>query len=107
MFKFIGRTIGFFLLAAGFVALIADGARAVANGQFSATPLVVSVVQVFPNQASGWLQAAERQLPPMLWQWIAQPLLALPSFVVLGLLGLGLLYLARPRRARIGHAPRP
>ena len=104
--RLIGRVIGFLLVALGFVALVLDGTRAVAEGAFSAMPLGGLGHQLFKERFLLLQPGVERHLHPALWQWVLQPLLELPAFPVLGLLGFLLLYLARPPAPRIGYAPR-
>ena len=104
--RLIGRIIGFLLLAAGFVALVLDGTRAIAEGRFSPMPLGGLGHQLFKERFLLLQPGVERHLHPALWQYVIQPLLELPAFPLLGLLGLLLLFLSRPKAPGIGHAPR-
>lgn len=49
MFRFLARLIGLVLVAAGFVGIVIDGTRSVANGVLSFTPLGELAYELFPT----------------------------------------------------------
>jgi hypothetical protein len=97
------RLIGFLLLTGGFILLVYDGARSVADNALQWTRL-----GDFWNDIHQSSQQAVRlsieQSAPWLWTNVVKMLLAQPTFAVLGLLGLALLLLFRPRKRLIGYA---
>ena len=53
MFRFLARLIGLVLVAAGFVGIVIDGTRSVANGVLSFTPLGELAYELFPASVLG------------------------------------------------------
>ena len=97
------RLIGLLLLAGGFIFMVYDGARFVADqslrftrfGQFW-NDIHQSSQQVFRT----WVES----VAPWLWANIARLILDQPVFAVLGLLGILLMLLFRPRKPLIGYS---
>jgi hypothetical protein len=105
MIRFIFRFLGFWILAAGFIFFVYDGARWLANNRLDVT----SVGQVWANihQESLLLlqPAVERHVAPWLWQSALQPyILEQPAWLVLGILGMLLMLIGRKKRRLIGYA---
>jgi len=96
------RLIGLLLLAGGFVFMVYDGARWVADqnlkftrfGQFW-NDIHQSSQQVFRT----WIE----NKAPWLWTSVVKAVLEQPVFVVLGVLGILLMLLFRPRKPPIGY----
>jgi len=96
------RLIGLLLLAGGFVFMVYDGARWVADqnlkftrfGQFW-NDIHQSSQQVFRM----WIE----NKAPWLWTSVVKAILEQPVFVVLGVLGILLMLLFRPRKPPIGY----
>ena len=99
MIRFLLRFTGFWLLAAGFVALIVDGTRSIAAGEIMLTPLGSTAIWLFPAKFPILQPAVERHLHPWLWDPLLVSLLLTPTFLALGGLGL-LLFAAGLRRRR-------
>jgi len=103
MIRGIFRLFGLLLLAGGFVFMVYDGARWVADqtlrftrfGQFW-NDIHQSSQQAFRS----WVEAHA----PWLWSSIVKMVLDQPVFVVMGLLGIVLMLLFRPRRPLIGYS---
>lgn len=104
MIRFMLRLIGFLVLAAGFVALIVDGTRSIASGALTVTdaatswaaasPETLEKTKAFVGQSG---DGGEASLATVLAQ---------PTFLVLGVIGLVLMLIGRRRRrARVGAAP--
>jgi hypothetical protein len=97
------RLIGLLLLAGGFIFMVYDGARFVADqtlrftqfGQFW-NDIHQSSQQVFRT----WVEGAS----PWLWNSVVKVLLDQPVFAVLGVAGILLMILFRPRKPLIGYA---
>ena len=106
MVRFLFRLVGTLLLAGGFVALVYDGARSVANNGLRVTPLSEVLFTLFKDKA-GALQSTVESVAPWLWQVLVMPLTLAPASV-LGLgLGAFLLWLGQPARERIGFLSGP
>jgi hypothetical protein len=83
MIRVFFRLIGLLLLAGGFVFLVYDGARSIAD------------------------QAVRTQMEtsaPWLWDHVVKVLLNQPAFAVLAVVGILLMLLFRPRRPLIGYS---
>jgi hypothetical protein len=97
------RLLGLLLLAGGFIFMVYDGARWVADqslrftrfGQFW-NDINQSSQQAFRNWVEG--------LAPWLWNDIAKVVLDQPVFAVLGVVGILLMLLFRPRKPLIGYS---
>ena len=105
MFRFLCRLLGFVLLAGGFVALVYDGARSIANNGLRITPLSELLFTLFKDRASA-LQGTVEGVAPWLWNLLVLPLTLAPASL-LGLgLGAALLWLGQPAREAIGFLTR-
>ena len=97
------RLIGLVLLAVGFIFLVYDGARYVADqslrftqfGQFW-NDIHQSSQQAFRVWVDGFA--------PWLWNDVVRIILDQPVFAVLGIAGILLMLLFRPRKPLIGYA---
>lgn len=98
MIRFLARVLGFLLVAAGFVGLVVDGTRSIANGAVSFTPLG-EVARLFP----GIEPFVTRHLHPVLWDPVFLNLFLLPASLLAVALGALLLWLGRRPAELIGH----
>jgi hypothetical protein len=97
------RLIGLLFLAGGFIFMVYDGARFVADqtlrftrfGQFW-NDIHQSSQQVFRTWVEG--------ISPWLWSSVVKVLLDQPVFAVLGVAGILLMILFRPRKPLIGYS---
>ncbi len=96
MFRFLFRFTGFWLLAGGFVALIVDGTRSIAASGLLLTSVSDAWYAIAPSSLER-AEAAGHSGWPTLWDTVAAPLLGLPAFFILALLGVVLLALGRVR----------
>jgi hypothetical protein len=94
------------LLAGAFAAAVIDGARSIAADQLSLTPLGVTAYWAFPNKFPLLQPFIERQIHPLLWDPVLLNILKLPTWLIFGAIGAGLLYLTRKRPPPIGHSNR-
>lgn len=104
--RFILRLIGLALLAGAFAAGVIDGARSIAASHLVLTPLGSTLYWAFPNKMPLLQPFIERQIHPLLWNPVLYDILLAPNWAVLGLVGLGLLYLLRKRPPPIGYSDR-
>jgi hypothetical protein len=97
------RLIGLLLLAGGFIFLVYDGARSIADQAVRLTKLGEFWNDI--HQASQ--QAVRTQLEasaPWLWDHAVKLILNQPAFAVLAVVGILLMVLFRPRRPLIGYS---
>ena len=97
------RLVGLLLLAGGFIFMVYDGARWVADQSLKFTRF-----GQFWNDMNQASQAAFRawveSKAPWLWTGIVKVVLDQPFFAVLGVLGIVLMILFRPRKPLIGYS---
>jgi hypothetical protein len=97
---------GYLAVAAGFVALVIDGARAIADSALRFTPLG-DVLQALLQERFRLIQPAiERNIHPWLWDPLALTLLKAPAAGAALLVGFLLLWLGRRPPATIGIVTR-
>ena len=103
MIRVFFRLIGLLLLAGGFIFMVYDGARWVADQTLRFTRF-----GQFWNDIHQSSQAAFRVWveghSPWLWNSVIKLLLDQPVFAVLGITGIVLMLLFRPRKPLIGYA---
>ncbi len=105
MFRLAVRFIGLLILAGAFAALIVDGTRSVAAGTLAPMPLGRMIAALAPD-AFVKLHASIESHAPILWDPVLVTVLLLPTWVVLGALGLVLLALTRRPAPKIGYSRR-
>ena len=97
------RLVGLLLLAGGFIFMVYDGARWVADQTLRFTRL-----GQFWNDIHQSSQQAFRTLvesaAPWLWSSVVKVVLDQPVFAVMGVLGIVLMLLFRPRKPLIGYS---
>lgn len=106
MFRFLSRFLGLVILAAGFVCLVYDGARSIANNGLRITTVSELPVTLLKDRA-GTVQTAIEGVAPWLWQILVLPLTLAPAALVGLVLGAMLLWLGQPARQPIGFLSRP
>jgi hypothetical protein len=104
MLRFLARALGLVLIAAGFVGLVIDGTRSIANGGVMFAPLGEVAHRVFGERYLLLQPAIERHVHPLLWDPVVLNLTLLPGSVVGFLLGVILLWLGQKRPEPIGFA---
>jgi hypothetical protein len=106
MLRFLVRFAGLLLLAGGFAALIVDGTRSIAAGSIQQSLLGQTIQYIAPAKFD-LIEPAVRRLHPLLWDPVLTHLFQVPTWGILALCGLVLLYLARPSAPKIGFSSRP
>ncbi len=106
MLRFLARLLGLLLMAGGFVALVYDGARSIANNAPRVTSVADVIAALFKDKASA-LQTGVEGAAPWLWHLLGLPLTLAPACLVGLVLGAILLWLGQPRREPIGFLTRP
>ena len=97
------RLVGLLLLAGGFVFMVYDGARFVADNTLRFTRFGQfwnDVHQSSQQSFHAWLE----RTAPWLWTTIVRVILDQPAFAVMGVLGILLMLLFRPRKPLIGYS---
>ena len=97
------RLIGLLLLAGGFIFMVYDGARFVADQSLRFTRFGQFWNDVHQSSQQAFRTWVESHAP-WLWSSIVRMVLDQPVFVVMGLLGIVLMLLFRPRRPLIGYS---
>lgn len=106
MIRFLCRFLGLLLLAAGFVGIVYDGARSIANNAVLVTSVSDIAALLFKDRAAS-LQAMAEGGQPMLWKMLGLPFTLSPAAPIALVLGLVLLWLGQPSRTGIGTGFRP
>ena len=96
------RLIGLLLLAGGFIFLVYDGARSIADQTLRLTRLGDFWNDI--NQASqASFQHAVEGISTTLWSGVVKVILNQPTWAVLGLVGIILMLAFRPAKPLIGY----
>jgi hypothetical protein len=97
------RLVGLLLLAGAFVFLVYDGARSIADQAVRLTPLGEFWNDIHQSSQQAF-RAMVEGVAPWLWTDVAKVILNQPAWAVMGVLGLLLLLIFRPRKPLIGYA---
>ena len=99
------RLLGLVCLAAALAALIVDGTASVASSKVALHPLGDTLSKLSP-EGFDHLHAFVVAKAPALWDPVLGSVFLLPTWVVLGVLGLALLALTRKPRPPVGYSRR-
>jgi len=97
------RLVGLLLLAGGFIFMVYDGARWVADQTLRFTrfdDFWNNIHQSSLQALRVWLEATA----PWVWTNVVKLILSQPVFAVMGVLGILLMLLFRPRKPLIGYS---
>jgi hypothetical protein len=104
MIRSLSRLVGVVLLAAGFILLISDGAKSIADNRLA----IYKLGQLWNDIHSTSLPALQALLAQYVPVWVWDPgivaVLDQPAWLVLGILGIVLVLLGRRKRPLIGYA---
>jgi len=98
--------LGYVLVAGGFVTLLTDGARSIADSVLRFTPLGETMLTLVGERLRLLQPAVERNLHPMLWDPVLVHVLQAPTALAGLLLGFFLLWLGAAPRPEIGIVTR-
>ncbi len=101
--KFLARSLGLLLVAAGFIGLVIDGTRSIVNHAISFAPLGGVVNFLVPGGVSGLQARVAVPSYPWLWDPIFTNLLQVPASLAGFLLGALLLWLGQKPLEPIGY----
>ena len=107
MIRFLVRVVALVALAGAFAALVVDGTRSIAAGALLLTSFGSTFVTLFPKQFAMIEPAVEKHINPLLWNPVLVDVFLLPTWAVLAIFALLLMWLARRRPAKIGYTSRP
>ncbi|CAM5193735.1 hypothetical protein ARD30_06530 [Bosea thiooxidans] len=104
--RFLLRLVGYLLVATGFVMVVLDGARSIANSGLRFTALGEVLASALQERYGLLQPAIERNIHPLLWDPVLLTLLQAPAAFAALLLGFALLWLGRRPEPRIGIVTR-
>lgn len=104
--RFLLRLIGFLLLAAGFVGIVIDGTRSIANAGLEFTTIGQMVQLAYGAKFAG-LQSSVESVHPFLWDPVLRNTFVLPAGIVAFVLGAILLWLGRKPEEPVGYLAGP
>src|SRR5262249_20187517 len=104
MIRFLIRAIGFFILAAAFVAVLYDGTKTIAAGDITITSAEQLWMQVFPTGPQTFQAFIARNAPEWASASVLGPVLRAPAALVLAVIGALLMLIGRKRKPLIGYA---
>jgi hypothetical protein len=97
------RLVGLLLLAGGFIFLVYDGARWVADQNLRFTRFGEFWNDIHQSSQQAFRTMVEGAVP-WLWTSVIKHILDQPVFAVMGLIGVLLMLLFRPRKPLIGYS---
>jgi hypothetical protein len=97
------RLVGLLLLAGGFILMVYDGARWVADQTLRFTRVGQFWNDIHQSSQRAF-QAWVESTVPWLWTSVVKVILEQPVFAVMGVLGILLMLLFRPRKPLIGYS---
>ncbi|UZF92078.1 hypothetical protein [Bosea sp. NBC_00550] len=104
--RFLLRLVGYLCIAAGFVVLVIDGARSIANSALRFTAVSETLTAVIHERYALIQPAIERNIHPLLWDPILLSVMRAPTALAALLLGFALLWLGRQPEPQIGIVTR-
>jgi hypothetical protein len=97
------RLVGLLLLAGGFIFLVYDGARSIADQTLRLTRLSEFWDDIHQTSQLAFRTMVEGA-SPWLWNSVVKIILGQPAWAVMGILGILLMLLFRPRKPLIGYS---
>jgi hypothetical protein len=105
MIRFVFRFLGLLLLALGFIFLVYDGTKSIADQNLYISTVGATWANVHQSSLSALQPAVERLAGPWFWQAVVQRyLLDQPASLVLAVLAAVLILLGRKKKPLIGYA---
>lgn len=106
MLRFLLRLLGYLCVAAGFVGLVLDGARSIANSTLLFTPLGETLTIMLRERYALIQPMVERNIHPLLWDPVLLNLMKAPAALVAFVIGFFLLWLGAKPKPQIGIVTR-
>ena len=105
MIRFVLRFFGLLLLALGFIFLVHDGTKSIADQTLYLSSVGSVWSNIHQNSLAALQPTVERLAGPWAWQSVIQPyLLDQPVSLVFAILGAFLILLGRKKKPLIGYA---
>jgi len=104
MIRFLFRFIGLLCLALGFILLVYDGTKSIADQRWFYITKVSDVWGWVHEASLPLVKPALERIAPVLWDPVAITFLNAPSWLVLIILGALLMLLGRKKKPLIGYA---
>jgi hypothetical protein len=105
MIRFVLRFIGLLLLALGFIFVVHDGTKSIADQGLYVSTVGATWSNVHQSSLSALQPAVEQLAGPWAWRGLVQPyFLDQPVSLVLAIVGAILLLLGRKKKPLIGYA---
>jgi hypothetical protein len=104
MIRFIFRFFGLLLLALGFIFLVYDGTKSIADQNLYISSVGAAWADVHQSSLQALQPIVERRLGPWFWQGVQRYLLEQPASLVLAVLAAILILLGRKKKPLIGYA---
>ena len=105
MIRFVFRFFGLLLLALGFIFLVYDGTRSIADQSLSFSTVGAAWANIHQSSFLALQPLVERLAGPRIWQAIVQRyFLQQPAFLVLAIIAAILILLGRKKKPLIGYA---
>ena len=104
MIRSLLRLIGVVLLAAGFILLMYDGAKSIADNRIYIYKLGQLWTDIHAASLQAFQASVQANLPGAVWDPVLTTLLDQPSWLVLGLVGILFILMGRKRKPLIGYA---
>ena len=103
MIRSVFRLLGLVLLAAGFVFVIYDGTKSIADQTIYISKFSQTWAEIH-QQSLQAAQGAVEKNAGWLWTTVIQPILEQPTWLVLGAVGMIFILLGRRKKPLIGYA---
>ncbi|MFN3688448.1 hypothetical protein [Salinarimonas sp.] len=103
MIRFFVRVLGLLLVAAGFVGIVVDGTRSIANHEIAFTPLGQVLFTLFPQSFPMLEPAVTRYVSPVLWDPVLLTILLWPASIVSFVIGALLIWAGQRPREEVGY----
>ncbi len=104
MIRSLLRLIGVLFLAAGFILLIYDGAKSIADSRIYIYKLGQLWTDVHVASLQAFQAKVQGAMPVFFWDPVMTTVLDQPSWLVFGIVGMALILLGRKRKPLIGYA---
>lgn len=99
MIRVLVKLTGYVVLTLALVAAILDITRSIADSAIVMRPLGQDWHNLSPTTLEAAQAGIQRNISPWLWESVIQNILLMPTWAVLGILALLLIYLGRKRKA--------
>jgi hypothetical protein len=104
MIRSLFRLIGVIFLAAGFILLMYDGAKSIADSRIYIYKLGQLWTDIHTSSMQATQAKVQASLPAQVWDPVITTVLEQPSWLVLGVIGTLFILLGRRRKPLIGYA---